>query len=65
MNNDFLKETMKLEGERFLLMKQIDKCHSIYDYPHLTNKLNQLNEKIDQYHKVIEAFRTMKPRKIE
>lgn len=55
-------EATKLISERFQVFAEIDSCKSIYEWPKLQAKLSNLNMKIDQYEKSINALKGIKRR---
>jgi hypothetical protein len=57
MNNELITTTLRMEGDRFKLLRKLDKCHSIYVYPQIKKEIEELSVKIEQYHNIIEAFR--------
>lgn len=57
--NDLVTETLKMEGDRFKLLKKIDRCHSIYDYPFLKQDLEHMEIKLTMYQNTIKAMRDL------
>lgn len=57
MKNLLIKESMKLEGRRFMIFKEMDKAkYDYWKYPTLQRELNEINIRLEQYRKIINEF---------
>lgn len=50
------KRIAELEGQRFKLYLERDKTHRICTYQLLTNKINQVNDQINNQISVLDAY---------
>jgi hypothetical protein len=57
MKSFLIKESLKLEGIRFLLLNEIEKSkYDFWKYPQLKKELNKIDTRLNQYRKFIEEF---------
>ena len=53
-------ETMKLEGQRFLLFRKLDKCTDLYEYGRIQGEILRLTTRIEQYQLVFKGLASIK-----
>lgn len=52
-----IHETMKMEGQRFLIMRKMDKQTNLNEYLKLKKEADILTVRIDQFQKVLKAWK--------
>lgn len=56
MKTELYHESLKLEGERFKLMREIDRCRSVYEIPKLRDDLMKVEVRFEQYRNILDEI---------
>jgi hypothetical protein len=60
LKNELLRQSLRLETERFKLLAKSDKCATFYEYAEIKKEINNITVTLDQYKIFIDSFSAVK-----